>query len=120
MGLFSGISDIIGTGESLGSFIIENGLQDALSTMESMPGNEGQMSIYENYVAPAFIDTAQGTLAGDGWPGIDIGDYMDFMGEIVEAGNQIMEEAYDYAAWIEGDSSAGEDIDEETGESLED
>lgn len=118
MGLFSGILNV-GAGESIGALIIDNGLSDALSTMESMPANEGQQSVYENYVAPAFIDTAQSTMAGDGWPGIDIGEYMDFMGEIVEAGNQIMEEAYEFAAEVEEDSEASEDFDEETGEPLD-
>ena len=78
--------------------IIQQGLSDALSTMEGMVGNEGQASVFENYVAPAFED-AVGPIR-DGWPGVDIGEYMDFMGEIVEEGNSIMEEAYDYAQEI--------------------
>ena len=72
--------------------IIEEGFDDAISTMEGMIGNEGQASIFESYVIPAFQD-ARGPI-NDGWPGVDIGDYMDFMGDIVGEGNSIMEEAY--------------------------
>lgn len=78
--------------------IVDQGLQDALSTMEGMVGNEGQASVFENYVAPAFED-AKGPI-NDGWPGVDIGEYMDFMGEIVGEGNSIMEEAYGEAQEI--------------------
>lgn len=78
--------------------IIQQGLSDALSTMEGMVGNEGQESVYQNYVEPAFQD-AVGPIK-EGWPGVDIGEYMDFMGEIVEEGNGIMEEAYDEAQEI--------------------
>lgn len=72
--------------------VIQEGLSDALSTMEGMVGNEGQESVYQSYVEPAFRD-AVGPIK-EGWPGVDIGEYMDFMGEIVEEGNSIMEEAY--------------------------
>jgi hypothetical protein len=118
MSLFRGIANLV-AGESIAQSIINEGLSDALSTMESMPGNSGQESVYESYVKPSFIDTAQSTQAGDGWPGVDIGEYMDFMGEIVEAGNQIMEEAYAYAAAIEEDATADQEFDEDTGETIE-
>lgn len=78
--------------------IVQEGLSDALSTMEGMVGNEGQASIFESYVAPAFEDAIRPIK--EGWPGVDIGEYMDFMGEIVEEGNSIMEEAYGEAQEI--------------------
>jgi hypothetical protein len=78
--------------------VVTQGLEDALSTMEGMVGNEGQASVFESYVAPAFKD-AVGPVK-DGWPGVDIGEYMDFMGEIVGEGNSIMEEAYGEAQEI--------------------
>jgi hypothetical protein len=118
VGLFSGIINLA-AGESIANAVIEEGLVDALATMESMVANEGQSSVYENYVQPAFVDTAQSTQAGDGWPSVDIGEYMDFMGEIVEAGNQIMEEAYAYAAEIDNDATANEEFDEDAGEVIE-
>lgn len=76
--------------------IVQQSLEEALSTMESMVANEGQTSVFENYVTPEF-EAAASASPEDGWPGVDIGDYMDFMGEIVEAGNQIMEAGYEYA-----------------------
>jgi len=99
--------------------IIQEGLDEALGTMESMIGNEGQGTIYESYVAPEF-ESAASASPQEGWPGIDIGEYMDFMGEIVEAGNQIMEATYAYAVDVlmqleEYDEG---EIDEETGEFL--
>lgn len=100
--------------------IIQEGLQEALGTMESMIGNEGQGAIFESYVAPEF-ESAAGASPMEGWPSVDIGDYMDFMGEIVEAGNQIMEGTYDYAMEVlmqQEEYDEGE-IDEETGESLD-
>jgi hypothetical protein len=78
--------------------IVNNGLDNALSTMGSMVGNAGQESVYSDYVVPAFI--AAKRPVAEGWPGVDIGQYMDFMGEIVEEGNSIMEEAYEEAQAI--------------------
>lgn len=100
--------------------IIEEGLQEALGTMESMVANEGQAAIFESYVAPEF-ESAATAPPTEGWQSVDIGEYMDFMGEIVEAGNQIMEATYDYAVEVlmqQEEYDEGE-IDEETGEFLE-
>lgn len=94
--------------------IVREGLSDALSTMQGMVGNEGQESVYQSYVEPAFKD-AIGPVE-DGWPGVDIGEYMDFMGEIVEEGNMIMEEAYEMAQEI---LSEAEEALEEAEEDLE-
>lgn len=100
--------------------IIEEGLQEALGTMESMIGNAGQDSVFQSYVAPEF-EAAASTPPTEGWPSVDIGEYMDFMGEIVEAGNQIMEATYEYAMEVlmqEEEYDEG-DVDEETGEILD-
>lgn len=93
--------------------VVRQGLSDALSTMEGMVGNEGQESIYQSYVKPAFQESV-GPI-NDGWPGVDIGDYMDFMGDIVEEGNSIMEDAYAEAQEILSEieqalEEAGQDI----------
>jgi len=78
--------------------IVEEGLAQALSTMEAMVGNEGQQTVYNDYVVPQF--RAAKRPVAEGWPGVDIGEYMDFMGEIVEEGNSIMEFAYEEAQAI--------------------
>lgn len=79
--------------------VIKEGLQQALSTMEDMVGNPGQQSVFNSYVQPQFIENAQAPIE-DGWEDVDIGEYMDFMGEIVGEGNQIMAEAYALAQEI--------------------
>ena len=79
--------------------IIKEALQEALSTMEDMVGNAGQLSVFNSYVQPQFIENAQAPIE-DGWEDVDIGEYMDFMGEIVGEGNQIMAEAYELAQEI--------------------
>jgi hypothetical protein len=48
------------------------------------------------------------TEIGDDWPDVDIGEYMYFMGEIVEAGNAIMAEAFDEAASLKGEADDAE------------
>jgi hypothetical protein len=75
--------------------IVNEAFQEALSTMEGMCANEGQVSVFGSYVVPAFTE-AKGAIQ-EGWNDVDIGDYMDFMGEIVEEGNSIMSDAYDQA-----------------------
>jgi vacuolar-type H+-ATPase subunit H len=75
--------------------LVREAYNDALDTMESMVGNEGQQVVFNDYVVPAFRE-ARGPVK-DGWTEVDIGEYMDFMGEIVEEGNSIMSEAYEEA-----------------------
>ena len=75
--------------------LIIEGYEDAISTMESMVGNEGQQTIFETYVIPEF-EANLGPIK-DGWTDVDIGDYMDFMGDIVGEGNDIMGDAYSEA-----------------------
>jgi len=117
MGLFSFIDfiqDIFDAKE-----IIAEGLDEALSTMESMVVNEGQTSIFESTLGPAFEDAAQASPE-DGWNDVSIDPYSDFMGEICEAGNQIMQAAYDYAQEVlaQTEEYDEDEMDSETGEFL--
>lgn len=79
--------------------ILAEAKDEALSTMESMIVNPGQESVYNDYILPQFISASRAP-AEDGWEDMDAGDYSDFMSEIVEEGNSIMEAAYDEAASI--------------------
>jgi hypothetical protein len=98
MGLF----DLLGIIEDIGNSkeVINEGLQEALDTMEGMCANEGQITVFESYLSPDFEREAAANSPTEGWPGVDAGPYSDFMGEIAEAGNQIMEAAYEYAQEI--------------------
>lgn len=106
----------IGTDIASARAAVEGGLYEAIETMQSMIGNEGQQSILDSYVIPEF----QGNLGPiqDGWEEIDIGDYMDFMGDIVGEGNDIMTAAYEEAQDILSEieeylEEFGEDIGED-------
>lgn len=101
MGLFGAFAEIASIAEAQAEAkdIIRTGLDDALSTMEGMIGNEGQQSVYDTYVVPAFKENASASV-DDGWTDVDIGDYMDFMGDIVNEGNSIMSDAYEQAAEV--------------------
>lgn len=80
--------------------IIKSGLAEALSTMAGMPGNAGQTTVFNDYVVDAFKENAQADVQ-DGWTDVNIGEYMDFMGEIVAEGNSIMQAAYEYAQEVQ-------------------
>ena len=96
--------------------VINSGLADALDTMDGMIGNAGQQTVYNSYVIDAFKDARGSAGPGDSWPGVDIGEYMDFMGIIVEEGNNIMEEAYEEAAEILNEEpEESEDFEEDEG-----
>jgi hypothetical protein len=111
MGLFDFFTAAVGSAIDISEAreVVNEGLQDALATMEGMCANEGQLSVFGSYVAPAFRE-AKGPIK-DGWDDVDIGEYMDFMGEIVEEGNSIMSDAYDEAEEIL--SELEEEIDRE-------
>lgn len=101
MGLFSAFSSIVSGGLDIAEAreVVREGLSDALSTMEGMVGNAGQATVFNDYVEPAFRENAQADI-NDGWSDVDIGEYMDFMGEIVDEGNSIMADAYEVAQEI--------------------
>lgn len=78
--------------------VIRDGLEEAISTMTSMCANEGQSQALQN-ILPDFSAAASASPE-DGWPGVSCNPYCDFIGEIVEEGNNIMENAYDEAGGI--------------------
>jgi hypothetical protein len=101
MGLFglfaSAVNSVINIAEA--REVVREGLEDALSTMEGMVGNAGQDVVFNDYVVPEFMANAQAPIQ-EGWTDVDIGEYMDFMGEIVDEGNGIMADAYEEAEQI--------------------
>jgi hypothetical protein len=78
--------------------LILEAFSEALATMEGMLGNAGQEAVFISYVVPQFSESLAASSINDGWLEVDIGEYMDFMGEIVGEGNSIMEDAYEEAA----------------------
>ena len=94
---FSVVSSTISISEARS--VIRQGLEEALSVMEGMVVNAGQATVFKDYVEPEFRTNAQADIE-DGWEDVDIGEYMNFMGEIVEEGNQIMADAYELAQEI--------------------
>jgi len=88
--------------------VVEAAFYDAMDTMYGMCANAGQESVFFNYVMPAFANEMSNTEIGEQWNDVDIGEYMYFMGEIVEAGNAIMSEAFDEAASLQGEAEDAE------------
>ena len=101
MSMFGAFAQVVSSGLAIAEArsVVREGLSDALSTMESMVGNAGQETVYNSYVEPAFRENAQSDIK-DGWEDVDIGEYMDFMGDIVDEGNSIMSDAYEQAQEI--------------------
>jgi hypothetical protein len=101
MGLFRAFTSALSGGISIAEAreVVRAGLSDALDTMSGMVGNAGQETVFNDYVVPEFRENAQADI-NDGWTDVDIGEYMDFMGEIVEEGNSIMAAAYEEAQAI--------------------
>ena len=84
--------------------IVYGALDDALQTMEGLCANEGQQATYEKYIPEAFREQTLVVVRGTDyeWDPIDIGfPMMDYMGEIIEEGNQIMTEACEEATELE-------------------
>ena len=104
MGLFKAFREVISAGVSIAEAraIVRAALGDALVTMQGMVGNAGQQTVYNNYVVPEFQANAQRDIR-EGWNDVDIGEYMEFMGEIVEVGNSIMNDAYQEADQVLSD-----------------
>lgn len=84
---------------------VETAFYEAISTMAAMLGNEGQASVFQTQVIPAFAEALAQSQIEQGWPDVDIGEYMVFMGEIVAEGNAIMEEAYQEAEGLLDEAS---------------
>ena len=107
-GILSELAEEIGELYEEASEIVEAAFYEAMDTMYGMCGNAGQESVFFNHVMPAFADAMDSTEIGDDWPDVDIGEYMYFMGEIVEAGNAIMAEAFGEAANLKGEADDAE------------
>ena len=107
-GVLSELAEEIGELYEEASQIVEAAFYEAMDTMYGMCGNAGQESVFFNYVMSDFADAMDSTEIGDDWPDVDIGEYMYFMGEIVEAGNAIMSEAFDEAASLQGEADDAE------------
>jgi hypothetical protein len=107
-GLLSELAEEIGELYEEASQIVEAAFYEAMDTMYGMCGNAGQESVFFNHVMPEFADAMDSTEIGDDWPDVDIGEYMYFMGEIVEAGNAIMSEAFSEAASLKGEADDAE------------
>lgn len=75
---------------------IKEGLNEAVSTMRSMIVNEGQSSILESTLIPQFEANSDAPLLS-GWQYVSCHPYCDFLGNTVEAGNSIMENAWNDA-----------------------
>lgn len=91
--------------------IIRAGLYDALDTMDSMIVNEGQRTVFDQYLKDEFQNNASANI-DDGWEDVDAGDYIDFMGEIVEEGNYIMQDAFNYAEEVASEAEEAEEGEE--------
>lgn len=122
-GLVDELSEEIGELYEEASERVETAFYEAVDTMTGMCANEGQYSVIERYAIPEFAAQVGSTQLGEEWRDVDIGEYMAFVGEIVEAGNQIMSDAYsdaesltdeadDIEAEIEGLEEEGIDPDE--------
>ena len=88
--------------------IVEAAFYQAMDTMYEMCGNPGQETVFFNNVIQAFSDEMENTELGEQWEDVDIGEYMVFMGEIVEAGNAIMSEAFDEAGGLADEAEDAE------------
>lgn len=87
---------------------VEAAFYEAMDTMFGMTANPGQETVFSDHVIPAFSQEMESTEIGEPWNDVDIGEYMAFMGEIVEAGNAIMAEAFDEAASLQGEADDAE------------
>lgn len=90
------------------SQIVEAAFYEAMDTMYEMCGNPGQETVFFDYVVPGFADEMDNTEIGEQWNDVDIGEYMAFMGEIVEAGNAIMAEAFEEAEGLKDEADDAE------------
>ena len=79
--------------------IISDAASDAVATMNGLVANEGQLSVFESAIIPAFMESLGSSSLEDGWTPMET-EYDEFVGGIVEEGNQIMSDAYDEASDI--------------------
>lgn len=91
---------------------VEAAYYEAMDTMYNMCANEGQETVFFDQVIPAFAEEMANTQIDEQWNDVSIGQYMVFMGEIVEEGNAIMREAFGEANSL---ASEAEDLEAEIG-----
>jgi hypothetical protein len=72
---------------------IAEALTEAIQIMTKMTVNQGQKTVLDDYFIPQFEQNATADPES-GWNPVDPQPYQDFMSIIIEAGNQIMAEAY--------------------------
>lgn len=99
-GLSDDLAEEIGELYEEAAEIVEAAFYDAMDTMYGMVGNAGQETVFFSQVIPGFAEEMSNTDLGEQWSDVDIGEYMVFMGEIVETGNAIMAEAFDEAGGL--------------------
>jgi len=99
-GLADDLAEEIGELYEEASEMVESSFYEAMDTMYGMCGNAGQETVFFDYVIPEFAAEMENTELGENWNDVDIGEYMAFMGEIVETGNAIMSEACDEASGL--------------------
>lgn len=102
-------------GEEIAEEILADGLDQAITTMEGMCANEGQTSVLTSYIIPEFENNTEEAQNNEDYEFQDVtaGDFSDFMGEIVEEGNSIMQTASLYARLVEAASDALSGFDDE-------
>ena len=93
-------------GEEIAEEIIVEALAQALKVMYELCVNEGQISIWKEFLTPQFEKNTAIALSDPDYEWIDCtaGPYIDFMGEICAEGNMIMESACLRARAIEAAS----------------
>ncbi len=107
-GLADDLAEEIGELYEEAGQIVEAAFYEAMDTMYEMCGNAGQETVFFDYVIPGFAEEMDNTEIGENWNDVDIGEYMAFMGEIVEAGNAIMAEAFEEAEGLKDEADDAE------------
>lgn len=87
--------------------IFSEGASEALETMASLVGNEGQESVFINTIIPTFFQSIQDSDIQEGWITMTT-EYDEFVGGIVEEGNAIMDQAFERMKEIADDMDISE------------
>lgn len=92
------ISDIMDAGTINPKEIVREAYRESEELMVEMCANEGQLTVIENDGIPALKDATDQALENEyEWEDIDLGDYMEFVGEIIAEVNMIMADACEQA-----------------------
>ena len=90
------------------SEIISNAMMEAFDTMGGLIANEGQLSVFETAILPGFSESLEKSNIKIGWNAV-VTEYDEFVGGIVEEGNQIMTQAYEQADELLGEIDMAEE-----------